>query len=124
MRRGRAFFGVAASTLSGANQRWWLAAGLFVGVGLDAKWNIACLVVGVAIGFMAVPSARPLIATRWALIALAIAVCLGWPDFAWQAMQGWPNAAVFRSLQQAARHNRAVYWPAQVIYTGLVSTAL
>jgi hypothetical protein len=110
--------------LSGANQRWWLAAGLFVGIGLDAKWNIAFLAVGVAIGFLAIPSTRALIATRWALIAVAIAVSLGWPDFVWQAMHGWPNAAVFRALQQDAGHNRAVYWPAQVIYTGLAATAL
>jgi hypothetical protein len=31
---------------------------------------------------------------------------------------------VFGSLQTAAGHNRAVYWPAQVLYTGVVLTPL
>ena len=29
---------------------------------------------------------------------------------------------MFRTLQTAAGHNRAVYWPAQVLYTGLALT--
>jgi hypothetical protein len=110
--------------LAGENQRWLVAAGLFAGIGLDAKWNIAFLMVGLAIGFAAVSSARRLVATRWALIALGIAACLGWPDFVWQAMHGWPNFAIFRSLQQDANHNRADYWLAQIIYTGLAATPL
>ena len=29
---------------------------------------------------------------------------------------------MFRSLQTAAGHNRATYWPAQVLFTGLALT--
>jgi hypothetical protein len=110
--------------LASQNPRWWVAAGVFAGIGLDAKWNIAFLMLGLAIGFAVASSARPLISTRWVLIGLAIVVLLGWPDFVWQAMHGWPNFSVFRSLQQDANHNRADYWPAQIIYTGLAATPL
>jgi hypothetical protein len=41
---------------------------------------------------------------------------------AWQAAHGWPNLAVFRALQEQAWHNRATYWPAQVLFTGIALT--
>jgi len=44
------------------------------------------------------------------------------PDVAWQATHGWPNLAVFRALQTQAWHNRATYWSAQVLFTGLALT--
>ncbi len=40
----------------------------------------------------------------------------------WQAGHGWPGLDVFRVLQTSAGHNRAVFWPAQVLYIGPVLT--
>jgi len=51
-----------------------------------------------------------------------IAVSLAAPDVVWQAAHGWPEFKVYAVLQGNAGHNRAVYWPAQVIYTGLALT--
>ena len=48
-----------------------------------------------------------------------MAAALAAPDFAWQAAHGWPNLEVFRALQGEAGHNRAVYWPGQIVYTGV-----
>src|SRR5262249_61098634 len=42
------------------------------------------------------------------------------PDVIWEAAHGWPSIDVFRALQGEAGHNRAVYWAAQVLYTGPV----
>jgi len=42
------------------------------------------------------------------------------PDVIWQAAHGWPALDVFRALQTAAGHNRAGYWPGQILYTGVV----
>jgi len=39
-------------------------------------------------------------------------------------MHGWPNLDVFRALQGAAGHNRAVYWLGQILYVGPVLTPL
>lgn len=107
--------------LASQNPRWWAAIGTCIGVAAEAKWNIAFLAAGLAIGFAATP-ARRLLASRWLLLGAVIAAALAAPDVIWQAAHGWPNLAVFRALQAAAGHNRATFWPAQVLYTGLALT--
>ncbi len=101
--------------------RWWVAIGGCVGIGSEAKWNIGFLAAALAAGFLAT-DARRLLRSRYLLIGGAIAVALAAPDLIWQAAHGWPSADVFRALQTAAWHNRAVYWPAQILFTGPVLT--
>src|SRR6185312_6075686 len=107
--------------LASRNPRWWLAIGGCAGVASEAKWNIAFLLAGLAAGFL-LTGARRLLASRYLLIGALIAAVLAAPDVVWQAAHGWPGLDVFRVLQTAAGHNRIVYWPAQVLYTGVVLT--
>jgi hypothetical protein len=107
--------------LASGDQRWWLAIGACLGAAMEAKWDIAFLAVSLAAGF-AVTDARRLLRGRYFAAGLAIAVVIAAPDLIWQAAHGWPDFAVFRALQDQAGHNRAVYWPAQVIFTGLALT--
>ncbi len=109
--------------LASGNPRWWLAIGACVGVASEAKWNIAFLTASLVAGFALTP-ARALLRSRYLLIGAAIATALAAPDLIWQAAQGWPNLAVFHALQAQAWHNRATYWPAQVLFTGLVLTPI
>ena len=104
--------------------RWVVVAATFAGVGLDAKWNIVFLIFALACGVGATAPARRLTSWRTTTVAALIIVALGWPDVLWQATHGWPNESVFRALQGAATHNRLVYWPAQILYTGIVATPL
>jgi 4-amino-4-deoxy-L-arabinose transferase-like glycosyltransferase len=101
--------------------RYWLAIGGCVGLAFEAKWNIGFLVAALGVGFLATP-ARRLLRSRYLVIGAIIAGCLAAPDLAWQATHGWPELAVFRVLQTSAGHNRAVYWPAQILYSGLALT--
>jgi hypothetical protein len=103
--------------------RWWVAIGACAGVASDAKWNIAFLVASLGAGFLAT-DARRLLASRYLVIGCLLAAALALPDLVWQAAHGWPNLAVFRALQTQAWHNRATYWPAQVLFTGLALTPL
>jgi hypothetical protein len=107
--------------LTTGDRRWWLAIGACAGVAAEAKWNIGFLLAGLAAGFALSP-ARRLCASRWLLAGAALAAALAAPDLVWQAAHGWPAFDVFRGLQGDATHNRIVYWPAQVVYTGLVLT--
>jgi hypothetical protein len=110
--------------LTSGDRRWWLAVGAAGGLGMTAKWNIAFLFAGVALGFAVAPATRPLLRS-WCLPAGAVFfVALAAPDFAWQAAHGWPNLEVFRHLQQDAWKNRANYWPGQVLYTSIVLAPL
>jgi Dolichyl-phosphate-mannose-protein mannosyltransferase len=112
---------LAMRLLASRDPRWWLAIGGCAGVASEAKWNIAFLLAGLAAGFL-LTDARRLLASRYLLIGGLIAAALAAPDVVWQAAHGWPGLDVFRVLQTAAGHNRVVYWPAQVLYTGAVLT--
>jgi Dolichyl-phosphate-mannose-protein mannosyltransferase len=107
--------------LDSGNPRWWLAIGLTVGVSSAAKWNIAFLGAMLAAGF-AVTDGRRLLRSRYLVLGSLLAAALTAPDLIWQAAHGWPALEVFRVLQQQAGHNRATYWIAQVLFTGLALT--
>jgi len=105
------------------DRRWWVAIGGCAGVASEAKWNIAFLVAALAAGF-AFTDARRLLRSRYLLIGGLIFAALAAPDIVWQATHGWPALDVFRALQTEAGHNRVVYWPGQIAYTGVVLTPL
>ena len=107
--------------LASQDRRWWVAIGGCVGVASEAKWNIGFLVAALAAGFL-LTDARRLLRSRYLLMGGLIAAALAAPDVIWQAAHGWPGLEVFRVLQTAAGHNRAVYWPGQILYTGVVLT--
>jgi hypothetical protein len=109
--------------LATQDPRWWVAIGACAGLASEAKWNIAFLLAALAAGF-ALTGARRLLRSRYLLIGALIAAALAAPDLIWQAAHGWPGLEVFRALQTEAGHNRLVYWPAQVFYTGVALTPL
>jgi 4-amino-4-deoxy-L-arabinose transferase-like glycosyltransferase len=103
--------------LASEDPRWWVAIGGCVGIASEAKWNIGFLAAALVAG-LAATDARRLLRSRYLLVGGVIAAALAAPDLVWQALHGWPNLDVFRALQGAAWHNRAVFWPAQILYTG------
>ncbi len=109
--------------LASGNPRWWLAIGGCAGVAAEAKWNIVFLLAGLAAGFVLTP-ARRLAVSWWLVAGVVLAAALAAPDLIWQAAHGWPAFDVFGALQSQDGHNRAVYWVAQVIYTGVALTPL
>ncbi len=109
--------------LASRDPRWWVAIGGCAGLASEAKWNIAFLLAALAAGF-ALTEARGLLRSRYLLVGALIAAALAAPDLIWQAAHGWPALEVFRALQGDAGHNRLVYWPAQIFFTGVVLTPL
>jgi hypothetical protein len=107
--------------LRSGEPRWWLAIGTCAGVAGSAKWTIGVLAVAVLAGCLLTP-ARALLRSRYACAGAILAAALASPDVIWQAAHGWPNLAVFAALHGQAGHNIAVYWPAQLLYTGLALT--
>ncbi len=109
--------------LDSLDPRWWVAIGGCAGIAAEAKWDVGFLVAALLAGFLATP-ARHLLRSRYLLIGAVVAAALAAPDVVWQAVHGWPNLDVFRVLQQDAGHNRAVYWVAQIFFTGLALTVI
>jgi hypothetical protein len=114
---------LATRLVQSRDPRWWLAIGCCVGVASEAKWNIAFLAATLVAGF-AVTDARSLLRSRYVAIGAMLAAALAVPDLVWQAAHGWPALDVFRGLQTQAWHNRATYWPAQILFTGLALTPI
>jgi Dolichyl-phosphate-mannose-protein mannosyltransferase len=107
--------------LDSGQPRWWIAIGVCAGISAEAKWMIFLLAATVLAGFALTPQ-RALLRSRYLLLGAALAAALTAPDLIWQAAHGWPDLAVFGNLHGAAGHNLAVYWPAQLAYTGLALT--
>jgi hypothetical protein len=108
--------------LASRDPRWWLAIGGCVGVASEAKWNIVFLAAALLAGFAAVADARPLLRSRYLAAGALLAAALAAPDLIWQAAHDWPSMQVFSVLQLQAGHNRATYWLAQIVFTGLALT--
>ena len=99
-----------------------MAVGGCIGVGSEAKWNIGFL----ARAGRGLPRHRcpALLRSRYLLLGCVVAAALAAPDVIWQAAHGWPEPGGVPRPADRGRHNRAVYWPAQVLYTGVVLTPL
>lgn len=79
------------------DRRWWLAAGLTVGLGLYNKLLIAMLLVGLAVGLATMRPRRPRM-QRAALEGLGVALLVGAPNLLYQAANGFPQLAMGASL--------------------------
>jgi len=70
--------------------RWWPAVGAAVGVGLQTKFTMFTLALGIAVGVLATPVRRHL-RTPWPWLAAGIALVVLAPNLVWQAVNGWPT---------------------------------
>ncbi len=98
--------------------RWWLAAGLVVGLSMYNKLLVAILLVAVVAGLMLFGPRRALW-SRWVLVAATLALVVGAPNLVYQATHSWPQLSMGRAL---AEHNagevRAQMWPFLLLILG------
>lgn len=79
------------------DERWWIAFGAIVGIGLLNKHTIALLGVGVAVGVLATPL-RAHLGRRWIWLGAALALVLAAPNLLWQVANGWPSLEFYRAV--------------------------
>ena len=82
---------LAVAALGSGDRRWWLAAGLLLGVGLENKTLPAFLALGLVVGLAGSPRFRGHLASPWLWAAALVAVALWAPNLHWQATHGWPQ---------------------------------
>lgn len=78
--------------------RYWIWLGVTLGIGLEVKFTIVGLILGMAIAVLLTPSLRSDLRTRYPWIAAAIALLIWAPNLAWQVAQDFPT------LQYIANH--------------------
>ena len=94
--------------------RWWLLAGLVTGLSMYNKLLIAMLLAGIALGLL-VAGPRRVLATRWPVLGIALALAVGAPNLIYQATHDWPQlqmgAALAAGNSGRVRSNMPVFLP-------------
>lgn len=90
--------------------RWWLAAGLVVGLSMYNKLLVAVLLVALAAG-LALVGPRSVLWSKWVLGGATLALVVGSPNLIYQAAHGWPQLAMGRALaDNNAGEVRGMMW--------------
>ena len=71
--------------------RWWLAAGLAIGLGLDSKYTVLLPAAGVALWLIATREGRGWLRAPWPWLGGLIALLLFAPVLSWNAAHGWAS---------------------------------
>jgi 4-amino-4-deoxy-L-arabinose transferase-like glycosyltransferase len=88
------------------DDRLWLAVGVTVGIGMEAKQTVPLLLIGLAIGFV-INGQRDVFTSRWLWAGVALALA-GWaPNLIWEATHGWPTLTMDSNLR--AEHSGLGY---------------
>lgn len=82
-----------------AEPRWWLLAGLGLGLGALTKFSAAFYAVALAVPVLAVPALRRQLGTRWPWLAAGGAALLALPSVTGQIAHGWPFLAQLETLR-------------------------
>jgi hypothetical protein len=100
----------------------WLLIGVIAGVGLEAKYTIAVLMLALVLALMLSPQ-RGLLLTPGPWLALSVAVILIAPNLLWQASHGWVSVRFFSSQNAAtaASTSRPAYVAEQLLFLGAAS---
>ena len=72
--------------------RVWVVSGLVVGLGLLTKLTILFFVGALLVSFLAFPSARQYLRSKWVALGALLATAFTLPMFYWNATNGWPMA--------------------------------
>ena len=82
--------------------RNWIFLGITLGLGLEVKYTIAGLILGMAVAVLATQDLRAVLRTRWPWIGAGLALLIWLPNLAWQIANGFP------SLDYIANHRSDV----------------
>jgi Dolichyl-phosphate-mannose-protein mannosyltransferase len=86
-----------------ADPRWWLGVGVAFGFGLETKWTMALLGLGLAAGFVATPAGRHHLRSPWLVAGAAVALALWLPNLVWEGLNGWPTVEFSRNNNARVR---------------------
>jgi hypothetical protein len=86
-------WGVAATyflvrLLKSDNPRWWVMVGAVLGLGMETRYTIGFLALGMATAVMLTP-ARRYLKSRWLWIGVAASILVFLPNFIWQVRHGF-----------------------------------
>jgi hypothetical protein len=90
--------------LESADQRWWIAIGSAIGLGMLAKYTMAFFAVATA-GAVLITDARRYLKNKWLWYGLAASLAIFLPNFLWQVQHHFVSLDFLRYI-----HERDVQW--------------
>jgi hypothetical protein len=92
----------AIRAINRGDDRYWFGFGVLIGVGLEFKYSIAFLAVGVFAGLALTSQRRVLHRPRfwWGMLACAL---IALPNFVWQARNGYPFLELMHNIKASHR---------------------
>ncbi|MFI1203691.1 glycosyltransferase family 39 protein [Streptomyces sp. NPDC020883] len=104
--------------------RWWVWAGIVLGLALYAKYIVALLPVGLLVG-LALVGPRKVFRDRWLYAGIALALVIGAPNLIYQATHDFPQLQMADALGATdGPMNRVIFVPSLVILFGPVPTVV
>ncbi len=91
-----------------------LAAGVVVGIGSEAKPQVAFVAI-VVVGTLSAIGPRSVVRSWWTVGGIAAAVVLGAPYVIWQQTHGWPQLTIARNIAGSAEGGRIGFVPFQLV---------
>jgi hypothetical protein len=79
--------------LTDRQPRYWIYLGITLGIGLEVKYTIVGLILGIGIAVLLTPSLRLELRTKYPWIAAALALLIWAPNLTWQVAEGFPTLA-------------------------------
>ncbi|GAA1892236.1 glycosyltransferase family 39 protein [Asanoa iriomotensis] len=99
--------------------RWWLAAGLGVGIGLYNKHLVVLTLVAIGIA-LAVVGPREVLVSRWLWAGVAVAVVVGAPNIVYQIAHDWPQLKMAEAIREdKGADSRVLFAPLQLAAIGM-----
>lgn len=89
---------IVVRIFGGADQRWWIALGVTVGIGFQVKHTIGLFALALAIA-MLLTAQRRLLKERWPWIGAGVALAIALPNLLWQSANGWPQLEMAEALR-------------------------
>ncbi|WP_052393936.1 glycosyltransferase family 39 protein [Kutzneria sp. 744] len=110
----------ALKALLRSEGKWWLWAGVAVGLSLYNKYLIALFGLGLLVSLL-VAGPRRVLVSRWLLAGVGIALVIGAPNILYQATHDWPQLKMAAALGADGNsdRNRLFMLPGQLILVGL-----
>jgi hypothetical protein len=71
--------------------RYWVYLGITLGIGLEVKYTIVGLILGIGVAVLLTPALRKELRTKYPWIAVGLAFLIWVPNLAWQVSEGFPT---------------------------------
>lgn len=108
----------AARALLRQQPRWWLGAGVVLGLGLYNKLLVVLLLIGLGAGLL-VAGPRRVLADRWLWAGLGIGLIIGAPNLVYQLTHELPQATMAGAIaEDRGAQARSTFVPFQLVLLG------